>query len=414
MICFCVIRSFAADELTPLSPVPQGPGYVLPKTSAERAEQQRFLNESYANQQAQQESKVISQQAEMLKILSKDPWRRINNTTNYVGGEGWLQFQGKVQSIESVGILFQGSFGKVLSISTEFDTSSMVLTHSELSDQSATAKSNAASRQATSKYSGVTKTQRVREKIYGDDYFLVINFPYPIQEGKGYERLMAFDSGYITYTNSENRVLTVHKLNYGTPCSKIWSPAEIEAAYKQAEADRAAAEAEKRAQRELITAQAEARQAAIEAERKAELEAIEAEKKAKKLKVFKFYETKALEGDSIALHRLGEFYRDGYGVEVDLAKSEECFRKEKEAAEIEDKRLKEENQAKELARQKQKFDWYVEQAKKGGVSGMIGAGNCYRYGLGVEKNLDKAREYYKAASNAGSSEGAKLFLELHE
>jgi hypothetical protein len=406
---FSSVAGVASASDNPLVIQSQGPGWLSPKSAADRAEQQRFLNEAFARQQAQQESQIISEQDQILKIYAKDPWRKINKSTNYVGSEGWLQFQGKIQSIEPVGILFQGGVGRVLSISTETDKNgSMITTQGDVSNETETKIQNA--KKSTTQSTHTTKTRF--EKIYGEDYFLVVNFPYPAQEGAGYERLMAYDDGYITYTNSTGRALTVRKLDYGTPCIKKWSQEEIAAAYKQAEAERAEIEAARKAQRDLANAQAEAEREKIEEERKAELAAIEAEKKAKIDKIVEFQKQQAEKGDPSALRRLGDFYRDGYGVEKDLVKSKDYYQKSDEAQKVATARLDEENRLNAQAALKQKFLKNVALANNGSTGCMIYVGKCYRDGLGVEKDLKKAREYFEKADAAGSPEGAKLKIEL--
>jgi hypothetical protein len=388
----------ASASDNPLIIQSQGPGWVSPKSAADRAEQQRFLNEAYARQQAQQESQIISEQDEILKIYAKDPWRKINNSTNYVGSEGWLQFQGKIQSIEPVGILFQGGVGRVLSISTETDKNgSVITTQGDVSSETETKIQNA--RKSTTQSTRITKTRS--EKIYGEDYFLVVNFPYPAQEGNGYERMMAYDDGYITYTNSTGRGLTVRKLDYGTPCIKKWSQEEIAAAYKQAEAERAEIEAARKLQRDLAYAQAEEERAKIEAEKKAKID-----------KIIEFQKQQAEKGDPAAFRRLGDFYRDGYGVEKDLGKSADYYQKADEAQKVATARLDEENRLNAQAALKQKFLKSVALADTGSTGCMIYVGKCYRDGIGVEKDLKKAREYFEKADAAGSPEGAKLKIEL--
>lgn len=385
---FCGANGSASASEKPLVIQNQGPGWSSPKSAGERAEQQRFLTEAYARQQAQQESTIVSQQAEILKIYSKHPWRNLNGSTNYVGGEGWVQFQGKVQEIEPIGILFQGSLGKVLSISTEINKNpDLVTTHGEVSSESETRKQN--TRNLTSQRTQVTKTQH--EKLYGDDFFLVANFPYPAQEGNGFERMMAYDAGYVSYTNSANLVLTVRKLLYGTPCLKIWSAEEIAAAYKQAEEERAAVEAERNAQRALASAQAEEERAAIRAEKKAKID-----------KIVKFHEQQAEKGDSASLRRLGEFYRDGYGVEKDAAKSAAYFQKADEMFQSAASRIAEESRLKEQEGLKQKFLRNLELADKhdNAVSALY-VEKCYREGIGIEKNLSKADEYHAKAISFG-------------
>jgi hypothetical protein len=385
-----------ADNANTLLP-PQGPEWVLPKSTADKAEQQRFLTDAYAREQAQQESEIVSRQNEIIKIFSKDPWRKINGSTNYVGDDGWQQFQGKVLSIEPIGILFQGSFGKVLSITTETDKDAdLVTTHGEVSNESEMELQKRNTRTTSTQSTHVTKIQH--EKLYGDDFFLVVNFPYPIKEGLGYERLMAYDTGYITYTNGDKRALTVRKLDYGLPCIKIWSAEEIAAAYKAAEAKRAAIEAERKAQRDLLEAQAEAERARLEAERAEKLAAIEAEK----VKKFEHQKDLADKGDMFALRRIGEFYRDGYGVKKDPAKANEYFAKADEAFEVEAERVAKESALNEQAAQKQKFLINLELADKhdNALSALF-VEKCYREGIGVEKDLTKADEYHAKAVSFG-------------
>jgi TPR repeat protein len=122
---------------------------------------------------------------------------------------------------------------------------------------------------------------------YGDDVFLVGNFPFPAMVGNGLERLMAYDAGYITYTNSADRVLTVRKLDYGTPCIKIWSPEEIAAVKQKAESQKSS-----------------------NAER-----------------VLRSNQDAADKGDAYGLLRMGERYRDGDGVPKDLAKAKDYLTK---------------------------------------------------------------------------------------
>ena len=164
-------KALAADN--PVLP-PQGPEWGLPKSAADKAEQQRFLADAYAREQAQQESEIVSRQNEIIKIYSKDPWRKINGSTNYIGSEGWQQFQGKVMSVEPAGILFQGSFGRVLSITTEIDKSAdLITTHGEVSHESETELQKRNTKRISTQSTQVTRTQH--EKIYGDDFFMVVN-----------------------------------------------------------------------------------------------------------------------------------------------------------------------------------------------------------------------------------------------
>ena len=117
---------------------------------------------------------------------------------------------------------------------------------------------------------------------------------------------------------------------------------------------------------------------------------------------------KAEKGDAVGLRRMGERYRNGEGIEKDAAKSAALLKKADEADEIEIQKNNSENQAKEENQKRQKFAWAIDQAEKGGVSGMILAGKCYRDGIGITKDLTKATEYFRKAENAGSSEASQL------
>lgn len=119
--------------------------------------------------------------------------------------------------------------------------------------------------------------------VYRDDLFFVEDFPpYPASSGEGYEKMMPLDSDYYSYTNLSLQVITIHKLIYGTPCAKTWSPEAITAAKQK----------------------------------------IDANKKATQDRILKSYQDAAARKDAYGLLRLGECYRDGeYGLEKDLAKA---------------------------------------------------------------------------------------------
>jgi TPR repeat protein len=115
------------------------------------------------------------------------------------------------------------------------------------------------------------------------------------------------------------------------------------------------------------------------------------------------------EGDPAALHRMGERYRDGDGVKKDLAKAAEYFKKADVAAEAMAKRINEENKLKEQAAKQQNFIRILVSADRGSLDSMIHVGKCYRDGDGVEKDLNKAREYFrKAAGLPGGDFKTKL------
>jgi hypothetical protein len=83
----------------------------------------------YAQQDAQmkRQAEISAEQISELNFIhSKDPWRSINGSTNYIGADGWSEFQGRTLKIMPDGVLFQGSFGQILSIYPTFDGTRLV------------------------------------------------------------------------------------------------------------------------------------------------------------------------------------------------------------------------------------------------------------------------------------------------
>ena len=93
--------------------------------------------------------------------------------------------------------------------------------------------------------------------------------------------MMALLSDYYSFTNRSGQVVTLRKLIYGTPTVKTWSQEELNAAKKNRDA---------------------VNQAKLD-------------------KVLKYNQSLADKGDAYGLLRMGERYRDGEGVEVNLTKA---------------------------------------------------------------------------------------------
>lgn len=128
--------------------------------------------------------------------------------------------------------------------------------------------------------------------------FFVEGFPYQIAENdviSQKEHYTAFDDGVYSYVTAQGSRRTIHKLNYGTICSAPQpSPSEIAAA--KAAADKAKA--------------AEA-----------------ARKKTVAENTLKWNKEQADTGDPYGQFRMGERYREGDGVQKDLAKARLMFEK---------------------------------------------------------------------------------------
>ncbi|HEX7570562.1 MAG TPA: hypothetical protein VF492_08665 [Verrucomicrobiae bacterium] len=79
--------------------------------SGTSVEQQR---EAYARQEARQEAQAqydAAVTAELNKIYSKDPWRKIGESTVLARGTGWVEFQGRVEEARPNGAVFRGKWG---------------------------------------------------------------------------------------------------------------------------------------------------------------------------------------------------------------------------------------------------------------------------------------------------------------
>jgi len=256
---------------------------------------QQIMAEREANNRQAQYAAALAQaqQAEMQKILSRDPWRRINGATNLCNAAGWYEFQGVVQEVLPNGVVFKGQWGPILTVNTyaingtHLTTTSVSSSANAQNSQTTTGGSQNSttynqSRAANANGTLVTDTTYSSPKTYGNDIFFVENFPYPTPPLQGYEEMMAYESGYFSYTNSARQTITLHKLDYGTPCTKIWTAEELRAADPRTAANQ---------------------------------------------KALKLNQQLADNGDVFGLLRMGERYRDGDGVPKDLIKARDYLTK---------------------------------------------------------------------------------------
>jgi len=239
----------------------------------------------------------------------KDPWRILDGKIYNAKDTNWFQFTGKVLEVEQKGILVHGDFGPPL------------------------------------------------EAGFGERNYFVDNFPlqkYPVADGEDIAAEMncvahmGAQSIYrITNTTIDLQARTVRKLDYGNICDS--PPAELVHKWEnkivfvdddnseltkkiEDNKDELSATEMKLAQlRNDISTQ----NGNIRAEydknlndlpnvfaRQAQNEK-EARKQATIAKILAYNQGQAAKGDPIGLLRMGEFYRDGYGVPKDLKKAQE-------------------------------------------------------------------------------------------
>jgi len=272
--------------LTAINVFAQSEGAKIAAAAQAEVERQRSLYAQKAYQDALQAQIQAAQQAELNLIYSKDPWRAINGSTNYIGGSGWYEFQGKSQEVMADGVVFKGKWGQVLTVYTDESSNGHLVKRVSNSGQaSVTTYSSTTTARASG--NAVEDTSIERQLIYGDDFFIVKNFPYPADARQGYEQMMAYLDGYYTYTNSSRQVLTIKSFDYGKPCVKTWSPEALAAAKQKSDQKKHSTED----------------------------------------KVLKSNQDSAGRGEPYGMMRMGERYRDGDGVEKDLTKARDYLTK---------------------------------------------------------------------------------------
>ncbi len=263
-----------------------GDGSDIARNAAIEKEKRLQIYQEQAFQDAIKAEIVALQRAELNLIYSKDPWRNVSGFTNNSSSPGWVEFQGKSQEVVASGVIFKGKFGRVLTVHTDPSYSEHLVT--KISKQSNVSSATSA---ISSSSHEVRDVGLEIQKVYGDDIFFVANFPYPSDARQGYEQMMAFPNGYFSHTNSIGQVLTIPSIDYGTPCTKTWSQAEITASKQKAESD----------------------------------------KRAAKDRFLKSNQDSAARGEPLGFMRMGVRYRDGDGVETNLLKAKTYFQKAADA-----------------------------------------------------------------------------------
>jgi hypothetical protein len=331
-----------------------------------RAEDQKEisrLKDSLLNRQ--QDAESAKKQIEALKStllaakkqIPKDPWREIHGHKQYVPsfGSGFERFSGKITEASSDGVHVLGKIGNS-----------------------------------------------------GDEEFIVTDYPYPAKVGESVDPAaicVAFREGIYKYVTEDGYAKSIPKLNYGKVSGRPPNADELERAAQQLTPveesevqileNRANSIGQEVKQLETSLASyledSEARQTKL----KKELASAQAA-------VLNRERLSAESGNWVAMRRMGERYRDGDGVDVDLSTSEQYFQMADKALDSEANRIQKENEEKQWATLKLKFARNVELADMHeNVEAMLYVEKCYRFGIGTDVNLDKAEEYHHKAVSAG-------------
>jgi len=121
-------------------------------------------------------------------------------------------------------------------------------------------------------------------------------------------------------------------------------------------------------------------------------------------KALKWYHLGARQGDSHCEYSIGDNYRNGYGVEINLDTALEWF--EKAAAKGHagaQVGIGDVNYTKE--RYEDAVTWFTKAAEQHDADAERWLGHCYRFGNGVEQNLDTALAWFEKAAAKGHADG---------
>jgi uncharacterized protein len=116
---------------------------------------------------------------------------------------------------------------------------------------------------------------------------------------------------------------------------------------------------------------------------------------------FKYYKKAASRNDKAGVAYLGKCYKNGTGVEVNLAKAYKTFQ---EGVELGDTRsmfeigdMYEKGMLHKKVDKEKAFKWYHLAAQKSETKAYIAVGRCYELGFGTESNEEKAMKAYMNA-----------------
>ena len=98
-------------------------------------------------------------------------------------------------------------------------------------------------------------------------------------------------------------------------------------------------------------------------------------------KAFEYYQLAAAHGNALAMHNLGDLYRQGKGVPHNGAAA---------------------------------FEWYQKAAQAGHAIGLEDMGDCYLDGIGVAQNRDEAVRLYRQAAKRGRKSATQKLHRLGE
>ena len=286
------------------------------------------------------------------KSILKDPWREIYGEKKFVMavGSSFIKFNGQILEATADGIRVFGQFGES--------------TNSE---------------------------------------YFVVNFPYDFKAGESVDptkTYVALEDGTFSYVSEDGYAKSLSKLNYGKPCARPNNADAVEQSALQSQVS--AAEQNAKAEDEIATAAQKRLQDSSDEIIAVRKEAAEKMRSAI-YQALKYDMTYADKGNLEALSRMEARYRDGDGVDIDTNEAAQYARKYEANFQTEATQITEKDRLIEQEAAKQKFLRNLFLADKyASVECILYVENCYRNGVGTEKDLSKADEYHAKAVSLGA------------
>lgn len=124
--------------------------------------------------------------------------------------------------------------------------------------------------------------------------------------------------------------------------------------------------------------------------------------------------TKGAELDNVLCqYYLGECYAKGHGTKEDRSAAIKWYKKAADQGHVVSQKIVEDEKSQEILRDQSPFATFEKSARAGNAQSMYIVGRYYEDGIGIEKDLSKAKEWYRKAKKRGNS-AAKRALEALE
>ena len=128
---------------------------------------------------------------------------------------------------------------------------------------------------------------------------------------------------------------------------------------------------------------------------------------------FRLFSKGAELDNALCQYYLGECYMNGHGVKADESVALKWYKKAADQGHVISQRIIEDRRNREILEDQTPFATFEKSARSGNAQSMYIVGRYYEDGIGIEKDLNKAKDWYRKAKKRGNS-AAKRALEALE